>query len=145
MKSSRSLQLHEDYAREPVVVGPSDRSFGLTFAVVFSLVGSWPLPWGGEARLWALALAAAFLLTAFLFPAALGPANRLWLRFGLLLHKIATPVILGAIFFLVLLPIGLLLRLLGKRPLQLHFDRDSESYWVRREAPGEPTSMRNQF
>ena len=126
-------------------MGPSDRSFGLTFAGVFSIVGLWPLPGRGEVRLWALAIAAAFLLAALLVPTVLAPLNRLWLRFGLVLHKVTTPIILGAIFFLVVLPTGLLMRLFGKRPLKLHLERAAESYWVRREGSLEPASMKNQF
>lgn len=145
MTISRSPQLHEDFSREETVVGPSDRSFGLTFAAVFSIVGLWPLPGRGEVRVWALAVAGAFLLAALLVPTVLAPLNRLWMRFGLVLHKIMTPVILGVIFFLVVLPTGLLMRLLGKRPLHLHPDRASASYWVRREGSLEPASMKNQF
>lgn len=145
MKTSRAPQFHEDLSRGQDIVGPSDRAFGVTFAVVFGLVGLWPLLWGGTARLWALGLSVAFLLAALVFPWVLAPLNRVWLKFGLLLHQITTPLILGLIFFLVVLPIGLVMRALGKRPLQLHPERTAVSYWAHREAPVEPGSMRNQF
>ena len=138
-------QFHENLSREQQIEGPSDRSFGITFAVVFLAVGLWPLPWGENVRVWALAVAAAFLLTALVRPSVLTPLNRLWLKLGLLLHRVTTPLMLGVIFFLVVLPTGLLMRLVGKRPLHLALERDKASYWVRRDPGAQPTSMRNQF
>ena len=126
--------------------GSSDRSFGFVFTIVFALVGLWPLLQGHELRLWALALAAAFLLAALLRPVLLSPLNRIWYRFGMLLHAIVSPVALGVIFFLGIVPMGLLMRALGRRPLNLAFDRDAQSYWVKREPPGpEAKSMSDPF
>lgn len=124
----------------------SDRSFGLVFTVVFALIGFWPLFGGGPVRLWALALSAAFLLTALAWPTVLAPLNRLWFRFGLLLHRIVSPIAMGIIFFGAIMPMGLAMRALGKRPLRLDLDPDAKSYWIPREPPGpEAKSMSDPF
>ena len=137
---------HESYERPEDVRGSSDRSFGMVFAVVFALIGLLPLAFGGALRLWALLVAAAFLGIALAVPSLLAPLNRLWLRFGLLLHRIVSPLILGIMFFLVVTPMGLLMRALGKDPLRLRFDRHAASYWIDRVPPGpEPESLKDQF
>jgi hypothetical protein len=93
-----------------------------------------------------LLVAAVFLAAALVFPSALGPLNRLWLKFGLLLHKIVSPVVLGIMFFLVITPIGLFLRARGKDPLRLKPNRQSKSYWIERVPPGPaPESIKDQF
>lgn len=124
----------------------SDRSFGLVFAVVFLVVASLPLVRGGSIRLWALPVSAAFLGVALLSPRWLAPLNRVWTRFGLLLHSIVSPVALAVVFFGVVLPTGVLLRVFGKDPLRLKRDPAAETYWIERDPPG-PTaeSLRNQF
>lgn len=138
--------LHEDFSRQGEVKSGSDRAFGLVFAGVFALVGLWPLLGGGGARAWALAAAAVFLVVALARPRLLAPLNRLWFRFGLLLHTIVNPVIMGLVYFTTVVPIGLIMRLGGKDPLGLKPDRTSKSYWVHRDPPGpEPDTMRNQF
>lgn len=138
--------LHENLAREEAVEGSSDRAFGIVFTVVFAVIGAWPLPWGNPPRIWALVLAAAFLAVALAAPALLAPLNRLWLRLGLLLHKIITPLVMGLIFFLAVTPTGLILRAMGKDPLRLRRDAAANSYWIHRTPPGPPPgSIRNQF
>ncbi len=124
----------------------SNRSFGLVFAVVFTLVGLFPLVHGGPIRPWSLAVAAAFLAVALLFPAILSPLNKIWFRFGLLLHHIVNPVILGLIFFVIITPLGLVTKLFGGKLLSLGYDKSVPSYWNRRDPPGPPPeSVRNQF
>ena len=71
-------------------------------------------------------------MVAWLSPAALAPLNRVWTRFGLLLHRIVSPVVLGVMFFVVVTPMGLVMRALGKDPLRLRFDREARSYWIDR-------------
>ncbi|MBF0311333.1 MAG: hypothetical protein HQL56_17595 [Magnetococcales bacterium] len=115
--------------------GGSDRSFGLVFAAVFVLVGLFPLWHGMDPRWWALAGSGLFLGAALAFPRQLAPLNRLWTRFGALLHRLTTPLILGVIFFLVVTPIGLIMRLFGKNPLALQVDRTATSYWILRKPP----------
>jgi len=87
-----------------------------------------------------------FLLLAVLVPRVLAPANRLWTKFGLLLHHIVSPLALGVLFFLVVTPTGLLMRLFGKDPLRLRFDPAADSYWIKRDPPGPAAdSLKNQF
>lgn len=124
----------------------SDRSFGIVFSVVFIIIGLLPLVSDGAARLWSLVAACIFLVLAFFASRTLAPLNRVWAKFGLLLHHIISPVVMGFLFFVTVTPIGLVMRLFGKRPLQLSFDRDIESYWIIRESPGpHPDSMKHQF
>lgn len=140
------LDLHESLSRDEDVKRPSERRFGLTFAAVFVLLTAililrgnslWPAP---------LALALAFLGVAAFAPNWLAPLNQLWLRFGLALHAIVSPVVLVILFFAVVTPIGVFARLAGKDFLRLRFDREATTYWIDRQPPGpKRESMRNQF
>lgn len=126
--------------------GSSDRAFGLVFATVFLLVALYPLLFGAGIRWWAAVVAAVFGACAVAVPRLLAPLNRAWTRFGLVLHKIVSPVVLGIMFFGVILPTGLLMRLLGKDPLRLAFDPAAPSYWITRQPPGPaPESFPDQF
>jgi predicted membrane metal-binding protein len=137
---------HERLVVDEVVTGSSNRSFGLTFAIVFAIIALWPLVRGRSVRGWALVVAVAFLLAALALPRVLGPLSRLWLRFGLVLHACISPIIMGLVFFTTVTPIGLLRRLLGQDPLRLRFDRDAATYWIERHPPGPaPDTMPRQF
>jgi hypothetical protein len=137
---------HESYTRDEQVDGSSDRSFGLVFAAFFALVGLLPLLLGRSPRIWALGAAGVFLVAALVFPSVLAPLNRLWLKLGLLLHRIVSPIALGIMFFLVITPMGLVMRAMGKDFLRLRLDPAAESYWIPREPPGPaPESLKNQF
>ena len=127
--------------------GPgSERSFGFVFTVVFVAVGLYPLLAEAAPRWWALGVAAALAGIALLVPKLLGPPNRLWYRFGLLLQRIVHPVILAVVYFAVVTPTGLVMRALGKDPLRLQFDPSAASYWILRQPPGPaPDSMKYQF
>jgi hypothetical protein len=127
--------------------GPgSDRTFGLFFAALFALLGGYAL-WTRHAWGWiAVAVAALLAVLAFTAPNALRPANRLWFALGMLLARIVNPIVIGIMFFAVITPIGLLMRVLGKRPLSLSFDRSAATYWTERKPRGPaPESMRDQF
>jgi hypothetical protein len=128
------------------IKGSSDRTFGLMFSTVFSLIAFYPLLVGGGIRWWSMAIAGIFLLLSLLIPSVLAPANQLWMKFGELLHHIVSPLALSIVFYGVVLPTGGIMRLLGKDPLRLRFDPMAESYWIKREPPG-PTaeSLNNQF
>jgi hypothetical protein len=130
----------------PIIQGSSDRGFGLVFSVCFAAVGLLPLLQGNAPRLWAVVASGVMLVVAMLAPALLRPFNRLWTRFGILLHSVVSPVALAIVFFGVVTPTGLLMRLFGKDLLGLRFDRNAASYWVKRTPPG-PTadSLRQQF
>jgi len=137
---------HEDLSREDEVEGSSDRAFGFVFAAVFLIVAVLPLLKSGGPRWWAFGVSAAFALVSVVKPDLLAGANRLWMKFGLLLAKVVSPIALGVLFYLVFTPIGLLMRLTGKDPLRLKFDAAAPSYWIARDPPGPPpTSMTNQF
>jgi hypothetical protein len=142
----KTASLHEDLEREIEVRGSSDRSFGLVMAAFLLLVGLWPVVRGGALRPWSLAAAVVLGAIALARPSVLGPLNRAWTRLGLLLQQIVSPVVLGLLFFAALTPVALLMRLLGKTPLSLDFDRGARSYWIDRRPPGPaPDSMRQQF
>jgi hypothetical protein len=118
----------------------------MVMAGFFGIVGLWPLLEPAEPRWWSLAIAAAFLVLAALVPRSLTPLNRLWTAFGLLLHKITNPLFLGVIYFLAVVPTGLVLRALGKDLLRTRFDKSAASYWIKREPPGPPpATMTRQF
>jgi hypothetical protein len=137
---------HESITRGSTAKAGSDRTFGLVFAGFFTLVAAAPLLRSGEPRWWALAAAAAFLVVGLTIPRLLRPLNLLWFRFGLLLHAIVSPVILGVFFFLVIASLGLAMRAAGKRPLNLSRDPAAPSYWILRTPPGPaPETMKNQF
>jgi hypothetical protein len=137
---------HEDLSRDHQVEGSSDRSFGLVFSGVFVIVACWPLFYRELPRWWALVVALVLTAIAILKPALLTHPNRLWTKLGLLLGKIVSPIALGILFFGVVAPIGVLVRLTGKDPLRLKLDSSADSYWIPRKPPGPPPdSMTNQF
>ena len=138
---------HEISARKEAVKSSSDRSFGLVFAGFFALLAALGIYYGHTNRwpIW-LGLAVVFALVAFAAPRILAPLNRLWTKFGLLLHTIISPIILAVLFFLCIAPIGLIMRMVGKDPLRLRMEPGAKSYWIVREPPGpEPESFKNQF
>ena len=128
----------DDHRQDPVEQGSSNRVFGFVFAAVFLLLAVGPLFFGGPVRFWSLAVSVALGFVALVVPVVLAPLNRLWTRFGLLLHKIVSPLVLGIMFYLVITPMGLVMRLLGKDPLRLRRDQDAATYWIERTPPGPP-------
>ena len=136
---------HEDFSRSHDVRDTSNRGFGLVFTGVFIVIGLWPLVTGAPLRLWSLLIAGAVLLITIAAPALLTRPKRLWLRFGLLLHRIVSPVILAFMFYGVVTPTGLLMRLFRIDSLRLRH-RAEKSYWIERIPPGpKPDSLSNQF
>ncbi len=132
--------------RQHEVKSSSDRSFGLVFAAFFLIVAFLPLLHGNGMRLWAAGLAGTFLLLALAAPQVLMPLNRVWTRFGLLLHRIVSPVALGIMFYGAVMPTGLIMRLVGKDPLRLRLDKSASSYWIKRQPPGPaPDSLKLPF
>lgn len=141
------MSTHEDLSRkDKSQKQSSDRFFGLMFFVVFLIIALLPLLRQAPIRPIALGLALVFLGVSLIAPVWLAPLNRLWLKFGELLHSITSPIILGVMFFLVITPIGFLMRLAGKDLLRMKLDRDCASYWIQRKPPGpEKTSLKRQF
>jgi hypothetical protein len=120
----------------------SNRSFGIVFFVVFILVALYPLVYSGEVRIWSIVLSLIFLTLGLLNSKILTPLNKIWFKFGIILGKIISPIIMGVIFFLVVTPIGLLMRLLGKDLLNLKYNKN-KSYWIEKKGP--KSKMKNQF
>jgi hypothetical protein len=140
------MAAHESFTRTAPVRSSSDRSFGYVFAAVFTAVALWPFVHGNAVRWWSLAIAAAFLVAALAAPALLAPLNRVWTKFGLLLHKVTNPVIMGVVFYGAVTPTALIMRALGKDPLRRKIDRAAVSYWIQREPPGPaPESIKLPF
>ncbi len=131
---------------DEIVAGPSDRNFGFTMAAVCALIGGLGLyKNSSHAPIW-LAAAVVFATLTLWRPQSLGPANRAWLKLGLLMYRVVNPVIMAILFFGAILPIGLIMRLFGKDFLRLARDRASPTYWLPRSDPRPPSeSMRQQF
>ena len=149
------MSTHEDFRRNEQVEGSSDRGFGLTvggilFAIALVRIG---LGWWSSGTItlgwieWTLGgIGVALLLLGLAAPSLLAPLNKAWTKLGLLLFTIVNPIVLGLIFLLTILPIGLLLRALGKDPMRLSFEPDAKTYWIERDPPGPaPDSMPQQF
>ena len=120
----------------------SNRSFGIVFFVVFLIISTYPLIDGDELRLWSLIISIVLLLLGLVNSKILNPLNKLWFKFGIFLGKIISPLVMGIIFFLVVTPIGLLMRLLNKDLLNLRFNNNG-SYWIEKTEP--KSKMKNQF
>ncbi len=139
--------MHEDLKRTHAPAeGGSNRSFGFVFCGFFAILAI--LNGWRDGTLWPyfVAIAGLFLLTALVAPRALAPLNRLWFRFGMLLHRIVNPVVMGFLFYGTVTPIALVMRLVGKDPLNRAFDPKARTYWIERSPPGPtPETMRQQF
>jgi hypothetical protein len=144
--NKRTPATHEALERDEQIVAGSDRSFGLVMAGAFAVVtvlNAWHV---GRIWPWTASLAAGFLIASLLKPAVLNPLNRIWLKFGLLLHKVVNPLIMALLFYGTVLPTGLVLRAMGKDLLRLKREPDANSYWIVRAPPGpSPETMKDQF
>ena len=120
----------------------SNKSFGIVFFIVFLLIALYPMTKGNDLRLWSLIISLIFLTLGLINSIILTPLNRLWFKFGIFLGKIISPIILGIIFFLIVTPTGILLRLFGKDVINLKYNNDS-SYWIKKTGP--KNNMKNQF
>jgi hypothetical protein len=137
---------HEVFVRDEKIVTGSDRSFGLVMALALAAVTALNAWHSGKLWPWTGGLAALFVAAALLRPAVLHPLNLVWLRFGLLLHRVVNPVVMALLFYGTLLPTGLVMRLMGKDLLRLKRQPDADSYWIVRQPPGpSPETMRDQF
>lgn len=140
------LETHEHLAVNTDIKGSSNRAFGVVFVVVFLIVGFWPLLEDQAPRIWALIIATSLSIFAVFFPSLLAPFNLIWMKFGLLLHRIVNPIVMGLIFFLTVMPTGLIMRALRKDPLSVKLDKSLKTYWIVRNPPGpEAGSMNDQF
>ena len=112
----------------------SNRSFGLVFFVVFLIVSLWPLTSVGSIRIWSAIISAVFLILGLINSRLLTPLNVLWFKFGMILGAIISPIIMGIVFFLVVTPTGFILRIMGKDLLNKKYDKEKETYWIKRDA-----------
>ena len=121
----------------------SNRNFGLVFFVVFLIISLWPLLDGGQLKIWSLFFSLFFLVLGLMNSKLLTPLNLLWTKFGILLGKVFAPIVMSFTFFLVVTPIGLLMRIMGRDLLRTKYNKSGKSYWIKREK--RITKMNQQF
>ena len=121
----------------------SNRSFGIVFFIVFLLIGLYPIINSHNPRIWSLLISIIFLILGLIDSKLLTPLNRIWFKLGIFLGKIISPIIMGVIFFLVVTPIGIIMKILGKDLLNLKYHKNIQSYWVEKNGP--KSKMKNQF
>ena len=121
----------------------SNRSFGLVFFIVFLIVALWPLKYEEDIRLWSLVLSIIFFILGVLNSKLLTPLNKLWFKFGILLGSIVSPIVMGLVFFLVVTPTSIIMRLLGKDLLKKNKIKSASTYWIKRDK--QHISMKKQF
>ena len=120
----------------------SNKSFGIVFFVVFLLIGLFPLINDQEIKVWSLLASLIFLILGLINSKILTPLNKIWFKFGILLGKIVSPIVMGLIFFLVVTPIAIFMKILKKDLLNLRYNND-KSYWIEKNEP--KNKMKNQF
>ena len=141
-----SGRFHESFSRDEDDLRSSERSLGITFAVVCALIAAIRLYRGESVPLWWATAAAGFLICAFFFTPPLRVLGLFWHRLGNVLFKVVNPVVMAILFYGTVLPVGFIMRLAKGDPLRLTIDRGCESYWLDREPPGpDGQEMKNQF
>ncbi len=120
----------------------SNRGFGVLFFIVFLVISLWPLLNGNDLRVWSLIISLIFLLLGLLNSKILNPLKKVWIKFGELLGKIVSPIILAIVFYIIITPIGILMKTLRKDLLNIKFS-NNKSYWIKRNK--DLGSMKNQF
>ena len=120
----------------------SNRSFGIVFFIFFLIVGTYPIFFQGELRIWSLIVSIIFLLLGIINSRFLTPLNLLWFKFGMLLGRVVSPIVMGLVFFLVVTPTGIIMRILNKDLLRLK-KKNIKTYWIER--PSIKSDMKNQF
>ena len=110
----------------------SNRSFGILFSIVFAIIAFWPIINGNPLRLWSIPISVIFLVLGLLNSKLLNPLNIVWVKFGELLGRIIAPIVMAIIYFIIVTPIGLFMRLIGKDLLNLKFSK-ANTYWIKRE------------
>ena len=136
---------HESFVREEGASPGSDRTFGLVMAAAFALLALLNGWHHGRLWRWEAAIAALFLAAALLRPSLLHPLNRLWMKLGLVLHRVVNPIVMGLLFFGTIWPTGLVMRMRGRDLLRLKREPSSDSYWIERSPGPAPETMRDQF
>jgi hypothetical protein len=138
-------QLHEDLSRPNEIREASDRSFGALFSALSLALGLLPLLRGGGIRPGFLIAAATLAVVTVAVPRLLRPFKRVWLAVGKILHRIISPIVLALLFYVAVVPTAMFLRVRGRRPLALDFDRSTDSYWIHRRGSLPAGSMKKLF
>jgi large-conductance mechanosensitive channel len=146
---AQNFSLHENYRDDDPTETGSDRVFGCTVGAILMVIGAAKAFMAGALTAVAIAIlvpGAVLVLLGIVAPSRLSALNRLWLKLGAVIAKIVNPIVMALLFYLVISPMALVMRLAGKRPLRLVPDRTAASYWIAREPlEGGPSSMRRQF
>ena len=121
----------------------SNKSFGLVFFVIFIIIALWPLLNDGNIRIWSIIVSIIFLILGLLNSKILTPFNKLWMRLGVLLGIIVSPIVMGVVYFGIITPIGLIMKLFGKDVLNLKLDKNKKTYWTLKKK--NPSKMKDQF
>ena len=121
----------------------SNRNFGLVFFIIFLTISIWPLTYGNPIRIWSVIIALVFLILGLMDSKFLTPLNKLWFKFGKMLGDIVAPIVMGVVFFVVVTPIGLVMKIMGKDLLNKKYDEKKISYWKKRDTP--IGTMKRQF
>ena len=121
----------------------SNRNFGLVFFIIFVIVSLWPLTYEGPIRIWTVIISLVFLILGLMNSKLLTPLNKLWFKFGTILGVIVVPVVMGVVFFLVVTPIGLVMKIMGRDLLNKKYDKKKRTYWIKRDTS--IGSMKRQF
>ena len=121
----------------------SNRSFALFFFILFLIIGLWPLTSEGSIKIWSASISIIFLILGLINSKFLTPLNVLWFKFGIILGNIFSPIVMGIIFYLVVTPIGIILRIMQKDLLNIKYNKKKESYWIKRKTP--IGTMKRQF
>jgi hypothetical protein len=121
----------------------TNRNFGLVFFIVFLIVSIWPLTNEEPARIWSAIISSVFFILGLMNSKLLTPLNKLWFKFGMILGSIIAPIVMGIVFFLVITPIGLFMKIIGKDLLNIKYDKRKKTYWVKRNIP--INTMKRQF
>ena len=124
------------------IIKGSNKNFGIVFFIVFFLIAIWPIIDSGSIRIWSIVLSLVFLILGILNSKILSPLKSLWIKLGEVLGKIIAPIVMGFIYFLIITPIGLLMRLIGKDLLDIKYSKNN-SYWIKRTK--NINTMRRQF
>ena len=121
---------------------PSNRNFGIVFAIVFLIISLWPLLSQNEIRFWSLIISIIFLSLGLINSKLLLPLNKIWFKFGMYLGNFIAPIVMGVIYFFVVTPTGLIMKMLGKDLLNLK-KSNKDSYWIKKNNSN--SSLKNQF
>lgn len=140
------MTTHESVVRDEHVEPGSDRSFGLTVGGILTAIGAYQFYAQSSLALWFGVPGVALLIFGLVAPGLLHPLNVAWMKLGLLLGRIVTPVVMFLVYAVSIVPIGILLRLSGKDLLRLRANPVNSTYWIQRTPPGPPPeSLKDQF